>query len=45
MKKLRLRNSLVAQWLGLKAFTAGAQVQSLVRELRSYQLCSTAKKD
>ena len=29
-------NSLVAQWLGLGAFTAVAQVQSLVRELKSY---------
>ena len=28
-------NSLVVQWLGLWAFTARAQVQSLVRELRS----------
>ena len=25
-------------WLGLPASTAGAQVQSLVRELRSYRL-------
>ena len=28
-------NSLVVQWLGLGAFTAGPGVQSLVRELRS----------
>ena len=27
-------NSLVVQWLGLSAFTAGGWVQSLVRELR-----------
>ena len=37
-------NSLVVQWLGLCAFTAGAQVQSLVRELRSREPHSVAKK-
>ena len=31
----RLGNSLEAHWLGLSAFTAGTQVQSLVGELRS----------
>ena len=36
-------NSLVVQWLGLCAFTAGAQVQSLVGELRTYKLRSVAK--
>ena len=38
------RNSLEVQWLGLSAFTAGAQVQSLVRELRSHKLPNTAKR-
>ena len=39
-------NSLAVQWLGLSAFSAGAQVQSLVRELRSPQAvqCSQKKK-
>ena len=37
-------NSLAVQWLGLHAFTAGAQVQSLVRELRSCKQCGAAKK-
>ena len=39
--KSTLENSLVVQWLGLSAFTAGAQVQSLVRELRSRKKKST----
>ena len=30
-------------WLGFGAFTAGAQVQSLVKELRSHKPGSTAK--
>ena len=34
-KKSIYRNFLVVQWLGLRAFTAGAWVQSLGRELRS----------
>ena len=34
----------MVQWLGLGAFTAVAWVQSLVGELRSYKLCSAAKK-
>ena len=37
-------NSLAVQWLGLGTFTAMAQVQSLVRELRSCKLCIVAKK-
>ena len=37
-------NSLVVQWLRLGAFTAVAQVQSLVGELRSHKLCGMAKK-
>ena len=39
-------SSLVAQWLGLSAFTAAAWVQSLVWELRSHikPLHATAKK-
>ena len=36
-------NSLVVQWLGLHAFTAGARVQSLVRELKSCVPCGVAK--
>ena len=32
------------QWLRLGAFTVGAWVQSLVRELRSHMLCGMAKK-
>ena len=38
-----LGNSLVVQWLGLHTSTAGARVQSLVRELRSHKPCSAAK--
>ena len=34
----------MVQWLGLRAFTAVAQVQSLVGELRSHKPCSAAKK-
>ena len=37
-------NSLAVQWLGLGAFTAGAQVQSLAGELRSQKLHGVAKK-
>ena len=37
-------NFLAVQWLGLGTSTAVAQVQSLVRELRSHKLCSVAKK-
>ena len=33
----------MVQWLGLGAFTDVAQVQSLVRELRSHKLRGTAK--
>ena len=36
--------SLSVQWLGLRAFTAGAQVQSLVGELKSHKLWGAAKK-
>ena len=36
-------NSLVAQWLGLGAFATEAGVQSLVGELRSYEVSSVAK--
>ena len=38
-----LGNCLAVQWLGLGAFTAGAQVRSLVGELRSRKPCGTAK--
>ena len=37
-------NSLAVQWLGLGAFTAVAQVQSLVGELRSCKPHGVAKK-
>ena len=37
-------NSLAVQWLGLSALTAGAGVQSLVRELRSHKPHGTAPK-
>ena len=43
LKEHPKENSLVLQWLGLSAFTAQAWVQSLVRELRSCRLHSTAK--
>ena len=36
-------NSLVVQWLELCTFTAGAQVQSLVGELRSHKPHNRAK--
>ena len=44
-KMYKQGNSLVVQWLGLRAFTAVAQVQSLVGELRSHKPCSAAKKN
>ena len=36
--KKKRRDSLVVQWLGLGAFTAGARVRSLVGELKSHSL-------
>ena len=44
--KIRLipSNYLAVQWLGLRALTAVAQVQSLLGELRSYKPQGTAKK-
>ena len=36
-------NSLVVQWVEFCTFTAGAQVQSLVGELRSHKLHNKAK--
>ena len=47
LKFLRIKflgNSLAVQWLGLGTFTAVAQVQSLVRELRSRKPQSVATK-
>ena len=38
-KRVSVGNSLLVQWLGRKAFTAVAWVQSLVRELRSRKPC------
>ena len=43
-KKRELGSSLAVQWLGLGAFTAGARVQSLVRELGSRKPRSMAKR-
>lgn len=37
-------DSMVVQWLGPSAFTSGAQVQSLVEELRPCKPCSQKKK-
>ena len=37
-------SSLAAQWLRLRISSAGVRVRSLVMELRSHILCSTAKK-
>ena len=34
----------VVHWLEFSTFSAVAQVQSLVRELRPHKLCGTAKK-
>ena len=42
--KWGLRNSLAVQWLGLHAFNDTAQVQSLVRELRSFKPWGADKK-
>lgn len=44
MKITFLGNSLEVQWLGLGAFTAVVQVQSLVKELRSCKLYGAAKR-
>ena len=38
-------DSLAVQWLGLSSFPAGAQVPSLVKELRSRKPLSVAKKE
>ena len=42
--KKKKKNSLEFEWLGLHASTAGAQVWSLVGELRSRMPCGAAKK-
>ena len=39
-----IENSLVIQWLGLSSFTAVAQVQSQIGELRSCKQRGAAKK-
>ena len=44
-KNPNMGNSLVVQWLALIAFTAGTQVQSLVRELRSCKPHGMAEKE
>ena len=43
-KRCVFGNSLAVQWLGLRALSAGARVQSLVGELKSYKLQGVAKK-
>ena len=43
-KELSWGTSFAVQWLILPASNAGGWVRSLVRELRSFMLCSTAKK-
>ena len=42
---MKFGNSLAVQWLGLGAFTAVTQVESLVWELRSCKPHGTAKKN
>ena len=44
LKKKNGENSLVVQWLGLNAFTAGTPIQSPVRNLRTCKLLGTAKR-
>ena len=44
-KQMETGNALAVQWLGLREFTAGAWVQTLLRELRSHKPCSMAKKE
>ena len=44
VKSCKQGTSLVVQWLGLRAFTARARVQSLIGELRSHKPRSPAKK-
>ena len=41
---LNSASSLAVQWLGLRAFTAVSQFQSLVGELRSHKLQRVVKK-
>ena len=43
-QKMSEGNFLVVQWLGLYTSTVGAQVGSLVRELKSHMPCGAAKK-
>ena len=44
--KMFLKGNLLAiQWLGVGTITDVAQVQSLVRKLRSWKLCGMAKKN
>ena len=42
LKKAQIGNFLVVQWLGLYTSNAGAQVQSLVRKIRSCKAHSVA---
>ena len=43
-KEMNLGNSLVLQWMGLQASTAGAQVRCLVEEIRSQKPYGIGKK-
>ena len=43
LERITSSNFLTVEWLGLGTFTARAQVQSLVGELRSHKSCSAAK--
>ena len=45
LKRLNFGNSLVLQWLGLSAFTAGAWVQSLVREFKIPQAAGHSQRE
>ena len=44
LREKNIGSSLVVQWLGLRAFTAGTWVQCLLEELRSQKLSGAAKK-
>ena len=44
LQEITIRNSLAAQWLGLGASTAGAQVPFLIGELRSASTARPKKK-
>ena len=46
LKEMKLRgNSKEVPWLRLSAFTVGARVQSLIRELRYHKSCKATRKE